>query len=134
MEALLEAAEQYQLTLKEGSAPPEALLQQLDELEAKLHALQGNNDALEELSILISYIRLEKAALRFRLPLTVEKEISPRLPPTMGGKPAPARTQRSPSLSSRKLSAGAGGEEDGADGESSPALGPPPVSPSGGTK
>lgn len=63
-EAALKAAERYHEELKDESARAEDMLQHLDELEGHLHALHASNDASEELSILISYVRLEKALVQ----------------------------------------------------------------------
>lgn len=63
-EATLKAAERYQEELKDESARAEDMLQHLDELEGHLHTLHASNDTSEELSILISYVRLEKAVLQ----------------------------------------------------------------------
>lgn len=63
-EAALKAADRYQEELKDESARAEDMLQHLDELEGHLHTLHASNDLSEELSILISYVRLEKAVIQ----------------------------------------------------------------------
>ncbi|WP_038172689.1 hypothetical protein [Verrucomicrobium sp. BvORR106] len=63
-EAALKAAERYHEELKDESARAEDMLQHLDDLEGHLHALHASNDTSEELSILISYVRLEKALVQ----------------------------------------------------------------------
>ncbi|MEZ0386368.1 MAG: hypothetical protein ACAI34_04815 [Verrucomicrobium sp.] len=62
-EALLEAAEIYQKQLQNEAALAEDMLNQLDALEFHLKALHGSNDSSEEMSILLSYVRLERAVL-----------------------------------------------------------------------
>ncbi|WP_009964639.1 hypothetical protein [Verrucomicrobium spinosum] len=63
-EAALKAAERYHMELKDESARIEDMLLHLNDLEGHLHALHASNDTSEELSILISYVRLEKALVQ----------------------------------------------------------------------
>lgn len=86
-EAALNAAQRYQEELKVESSRAEEMLQHLDELETHLHALHASNDTSEELSILISYVRLEKATVQSQMPMDGEGDAERQAFAVLGSNP-----------------------------------------------
>lgn len=128
-EAVLSAAERYQQELKAETARATEMLDHLDELEGRLHALHSNNDALEELSILLSYVRLEKAAVQAQAVGELELDQDNALLAQPGGSGTVNVPRRQPSQSVRKSSEGTSSgsddpqEDDAQEGSASPIQG-----------
>lgn len=112
-EAALKAAERYQEELKDESARAEDMLQHLDELEGHLHTLHASNDTSEELSILISYVRLEKAVLQSQGSTAAEHDLERQGIPVLSATASVDITRNMPLAKTQRSSEDDSSPEDG---------------------